>query len=127
MTQLLCTFSHKSDLELVIDYIQLKYQIPEKRIFIFQNDHNNVELYYTFNAMSITDRGKNTISIHRKRDSNTLYTVNAMNEVIKILNNGVLDESFVLPWDRFKNSFLLTDNELGYKQVPLRLYKQITW
>jgi len=86
-TQLLCTFAHKSDLNIITDYIQTSYEIPEHRIFVFSNSETTDNLYCTYNAMSTSRRGQNTISIHRKKETNTLYTVNALNEVIKSVNN----------------------------------------
>ena len=78
-TQLLCTFAHRSDLNIVSDYIQQSYTIPERRIFVFANAEATDNLYCTYNADAGTQRGQNTISIHRKKETNTLYTVNALN------------------------------------------------
>lgn len=126
-TQLLCTFAHRNDLNIIIDYIKSKYEIPERRIFAFANEIHPNELYCTYNANSYSDRGANTISIHRKKETNTLYTVNAMNEIIRIHNNGILDKSFILPWEQFENSFILTDEDSGYRVIKLKFFRKITW
>ena len=123
-TQLLCTFAHKNNLDIVIEYIKQNFTIPEHRIFVFANEEIRSELYCTFNAEYNGFRGKNTISIHRKKETNTLYTVNALNEVIMNLNNGILDKSMLLPWENFENSFLLT-TENGYKRVDLVFVNRI--
>ena len=125
-TQLLCTFAHKTNLDIVTEYIKQNFEIPEKRIFIFANHSKRNELYCTFNAEDNGHRGKNTISIHRKKETNTLYTVNALNEVIKDLNNGILDKTMILPWEAFENSFLLTDDN-GYRRVDLVFFKRINF
>jgi hypothetical protein len=125
-TQLLCTFAHKTNLDIVIEYIKQNFEVPEKRIFVFSNYANRNELYCTFNAEDNGHRGKNTISIHRKKETNTLYTVNALNEVIKDLNNGVLDKTMIIPWEAFENSFILQDDP-GYKRIDLTLYKRINF
>ena len=125
-TQLLCTFAHKTNLEIVTEYIKQNFEIPEKRIFIFANYEKRNELYCTFNAEDNGHRGKNTISIHRKKETNTLYTVNALNEVIKDLNNGILDKTMIIPWQAFENSFILQDDP-GYKRIDLILYKRINF
>ena len=125
-TQLLCTFAHKTNLDIVIEYIKQNFEVPERRIFIFSNYANRNELYCTFNAEDNGHRGKNTISIHRKKETNTLYTVNALNEVIKDLNNGVLDKTMIIPWEAFENSFILQDDP-GYKRIDLILYKRINF
>ena len=114
-TQLLCTFAHRSDINIVSEYIQHNYEIPERRIFVFSNAEVSDNLYCTYNANETARRGQNTISIHRKKETNTLYTVNALNEVIRTVNNGVLDKTFQLDWSIYQNSFILT--EIGRAHV----------
>jgi hypothetical protein len=125
-TQLLCTFAHKTDLNIVTEYIQSNYVIPEQRIFVFANNMLPDNLYCTYNANETSRRGQNTISIHRKKETNTLYTVNALNEVIRSVNNGILDKTFQLDWTRYQNSFILTDDD-GYRIIDLLFYKKFSW
>jgi hypothetical protein len=70
------------------------------------------ELFCTYNVdnenyNSYLDK---TISIHRKKETNTLYTINALNQLILHLNDGVLDKSFPIPWEDYENSLLVTDS-----------------
>ena len=125
-TQLLCTFAHRSDLNIITEYIQQSYGIPERRIFIFANAESGDNLYCTYNADAGTQRGQNTISIHRKKETNTLYTVNALNEIIRSVNNGILDRTFQLDWSIYQNSFILTD-DTGYRVIDLVFFKKISW
>ena len=125
-TQLLCTFAHKSDLNIITDYIQTSYEIPEHRIFVFSNAETTDNLYCTYNALATSRRGQNTISIHRKKETNTLYTVNALNEVIKSVNNGILDKTYQLDWVKYRNSFILTD-DAGFRVINLIFFKKISW
>lgn len=125
-TQLLCTFAHRSDINIVSEYIQHNYEIPERRIFVFSNAEVSDNLYCTYNANETARRGQNTISIHRKKETNTLYTVNALNEVIRTVNNGVLDKSYQLDWSIYQNSFILTD-DTGYRVIDLIFFKRISW
>jgi hypothetical protein len=69
---------------------------------------------------------ENTILIHRKKESNTLYTINALNELIKEENSGTLDIKFVLDWTKFKNSIILTNTE-GTKRVQTRIFEVISF
>ena len=64
----------------------------------------------------------NTILVHRKKQTNTLYTINALNELIKSLNNGVLDKRFPINWKDYKNCILLIQTE-GFNKSILRLEK----
>ena len=52
-----------------------------------------------------------TISLHRKKHSNTLYTINALNQIIVQLNNGVLDKRFPVPWKDYRNCILLYNDD----------------
>ncbi len=125
-TQLLCTFAHQSDLNIITDYIQQSYTIPEHRIFVFSNSDRPEQLYCTYNADASEMRGQNTISIHRKKETNTLYTVNALNAIIRRVNNGVLDKTYQVDWSMYRNSFILTDDD-DYRVVELLFFKKISW
>jgi hypothetical protein len=63
-----------------------------------------------------------TMAIHRKKETNTLYTINALNEAIRKDNDGELDKTFSLEWSQYQNSLLLT-NDQGLNVVKTKLYK----
>jgi len=121
--QLLCTFANSLNYTETIKEITQQYTLIDNKIFIFANENNLRELYLTFNVEKIerANRYKGTISIHRKKQTNTLYTLNAMNKLIADENNGVFDKNFQLNWELYKNSIILT-NEIGVKIVPLKLF-----
>ena len=124
-TQLLCTFAHRKDLDLIVDYVKKSYTVSEKRMFVFSDASNRHDLYVTYNVQP-DDYGKtpNTIMIHRKKETNTLYTVNALNVIILKANNGILDKKFIINWPNYENSLLLTDcDEL--RHIHLDLHKRI--
>ena len=124
-TQLLCTFAHRKDLDLIIDYISKSYTISEKRLFVFANAEKSSELYVTYNVEPDDyKKTPNTIMIHRKKETNTLYTVNALNAIIRKSNNGVLDKKFVINWQIYDNSLMLTDGD-DIKHIHLDLHKRI--
>ena len=121
--QLLCTFSNSVQYTDVLKEIPQQYKLIDNKIFIFANENNLRELYLTFNVEKndLNNRFKGTISIHRKKQTNTLYTLNAMNKLIADENNGVYDKNFQLSWELYKNSIILT-NDIGVKIVPLKLF-----
>jgi hypothetical protein len=123
LKQLLCTFSNSSQYTDALKEIPKQYTLIDNKIFIFANENNLRELYLTFNVekREQINRYKGTISIHRKKQTNTLYTLNAMNKLIADENNGVFDKSFQLNWNLYKNSIILT-NEIGVKIVSLKLF-----
>ena len=123
-TQLLCTFAHKSDIFLVVDYIKSTYILPENKIFVFANINNQDELFCTYNIEAKEIKGKNTILIHRKKETNTIYTVNALNNLIMKINGGILDKTFPIEWARYENTLLLSfDSDV--REIKLTLYSII--
>ena len=128
MNKLYCTFSSKSDIDSTISYIINSYNILNNRIFILESPQSeeyictyNIELGNTLKYLL-----PNTIMVHRKKESNTLYTINALNSLIIKLNNGKLDISYRIIWDNYKNSILLTQENLDFKQLSTTIYKVIT-
>jgi hypothetical protein len=99
------------DLENTVNTINRRYAILFNKIFILESPQSE-ELMCTYNIDSgnVQDAPMaNTILLHRKKESNTLYTINALNTLIKDLNGGILDKSFVVNWNDYKNCILLTD------------------
>ena len=127
-TQLLATFTNKTDLDATIEKIKGAYTIAFGKIYVLQNENNVNELICTYNvdleAGADYNDVKGTISLHRKKHSNTLYTINALNEVVANLNNGLIDSKFIVPWENFKNTLMVT-NSAGLNKIPTRIYKII--
>ena len=128
-TQLLCTFTTKDNLDKTIENIKESYKIVFNKIYVLQDENNIKDFLCTYNveAKSGVDYNdvKGTISLHRKKHSNTLYTINALNELIANFNNGVVDKSFPIPWENFKNMVLVTNSE-GLNRISTRIYKIIS-
>jgi len=111
--QLLCTFTHVDDLEVTLHTIQSSYTLVYNYIYVLKNADNPDDLYITYNidsALSPDFQLPNTILVHRKKETNTLYTINALNEIIKSLNGGYLDKTYRLPWENYRNQIILTGN-----------------
>ena len=127
-TQLLCTFTNKKKIDSIIEKIKESYTIAFSKIYILQNEEKIQELICTYNVESDADVDynlvPNTISLHRKKYSNTLYTINALNEIIKNLNNGLLDMNYQVPWENFKNMIIVTNSE-GLNKINTRIFKII--
>jgi hypothetical protein len=113
LNKLFCTFTSHSDVDETISTISNKYSILFNKIFILESPHSD-ELICTYNI----DTGNvssqplpNTILLHRKKESNTLYTINALNTLIKSLNGGVLENQYRINWYDYKNCILLTTGD----------------
>ena len=123
-TQLLCTFTKRNRFYETVDIILACNDIVFDKVYVFQNENDYHQLICTYNVEYDEDAIQevpDTISLHRKKNTNTLYTINALNEVIRELNGGVLDKRFPIPWDDYYNSLLLT-NENGLNKIPTKIH-----
>jgi hypothetical protein len=123
--RLFCTFTPLNKLDSLIDGLSHKYDIMYNKMFVLHVKSNN-EYVVTYNVDqgNVNDIPENTILVHRKKESNTLYTINALNELIKKLNDGVVDTKFPVEWQHYRNCILLTQhNEI--KQLNTKIYKII--
>jgi hypothetical protein len=124
MNKLFCTFSPKESLEDTLRDINREYTILYKKIFVLASPDSE-EYMCTYNIEIEGGQTRilpNTILLHRKKESNTLYTINALNTLIKTLNNGVLDSTFPINWPDYKNSILLTQGE-DLKRLNTTIHK----
>lgn len=121
--QLLCTFSERIECSPLIQRLLECYTVSDGKFFVFEDCKNPSVLMVTYNVL-VSDTGlvkfPETISIHRKKQTNTLYTLNAMNKIIMEENGGVMDKSFQLDWEIYKNCLIIT-SESGYRIIDLRL------
>jgi len=123
--RLFCTFTPLSELEALILALTNRYSIMYNKMFVLHIKSNN-EYVITYNVDqgNVNDIPENTILVHRKKESNTLYTINALNELIKKLNRGVVDTNFSVNWQHYRNCILLTQhNEI--KQLNTKIFKII--
>jgi|TARA_R110000772_G_scaffold117133_1_gene222479 hypothetical protein len=123
--KLFCTFTTLEDLDRTLVEVKSSYDILYRKIFVLYIKSNE-EYVCTYNVepSSIEEIIPNTILVHRKKDSNTLYTINALNELIKLLNGGVVDIRYKVNWQHYRNTVLLTQhNEL--KQLKTKIHKII--
>jgi hypothetical protein len=121
--RLFCTFTAIEDLEELVSELSRRYSIMYNKMFVLHVKSNN-EYVITYNVDqgNINDIPDNTILVHRKKESNTLYTINALNELIKKLNGGVVDTNYTVNWQHYKNCILLTQhNEI--KQLNTKIFK----
>ena len=121
--RLYCTFTTSDKVEQLIDTIQTSYVILFNKIFVLESlDGEKIMLTYNvdMNNSAKDSMVDNTILVHRKKQTNTLYTINALNEVIKSLNNGVLDKSFTVNWNDYRNCILLIQTE-GFNRIDTKI------
>ena len=121
--KLYCTFTDVNDVDEIIDKIQTSYVILFDKIFVLESlDGEKIMLTYNVDLNNSLEETlvSNTILVHRKKQTNTLYTINALNELIMSLNNGVLDKRFPIEWNNYRNCILLVQAE-GYTKVDTKI------
>jgi hypothetical protein len=122
-TQLLCTFTNEESFENVISVILKNYELFSRKIFVLKLEPSK-ELVISYNIIPANENSflPNTIMVHRKKESNTMYTINALNRLIADLNKGVVDKSFQIDWDIYRNSVILTNGD-SYKVLKTSLFR----
>ena len=121
--RLYCTFTTVDAYEEVANNIQSSYVILFNKLFVLESlDGEKIMLTYNvdMNNSTADSMMDNTILVHRKKQTNTLYTINALNEVIKSLNNGVLDKSFAVNWNDYRNCILLIQTD-GFNRIDTKV------
>jgi len=106
MVILVALFVERENRDGALQTIKDKFNIQGNKVFILEQDKDEDELIFTFNIemkdddkkedLNLDEYGK-LIRIHRKKETNTLYTINALNTILKDVDTN---------WDNYKYSFL---------------------
>jgi hypothetical protein len=123
--KLFCTFIEHNRLDETLNSLTTRYAILYNKIFVLESPDTD-ELILTYNIDIVNNNSQNalsnTILLHRKKESNTLYTINALNALIRELNGGVLDTNYRVNWVDHRNTILLTQDG-GLRKVHTKIYK----
>ena len=121
--KLFCTFTSGEELDGLVSELSTVYTIMYNKMFVlFVKSTNEYVVTYNVDQGNVNSIPENTILVHRKKETNTLYTINALNELIKKLNGGVVDTSYRVNWQHYQNCILLTQNG-DLKQLNTKVYK----
>lgn len=123
LNKLFCTFTEPEKLEENVSNIKKLYEIKYNKIFAFSlKETNEIVLTYNVELGNVSGIPPNTVLVHRKKETQTLYSINALNLLIENLNGGKLDNNFIIDWKKYQNSLLLTSgNEL--RILNTKIYK----
>ena len=123
--KLFCTFTDLEGLDALLENIQSKYTIIYNKMFVLSIvGKDEYVVTYNVDQGNVQTIPENTILVHRKKESNTLYTINALNELIKKLNGGVVDTNYKVDWQHYRNTVLLTQHD-ELKQLKTKIFKII--
>ena len=98
--------------------------LTNKFIFLFEDKGDPSKKILTYNA--IPEKGKKfnprlfTMRIHRKKQTNTLYTINGLNLAIAAENDGKTGRDIKLNWEDYRETILLSVNrELKMQEIKV--------
>jgi len=121
--RLFCTFTNLDEINDTVENLKNLYTIMYNKVFVlYIKSTDEYTITYNIEQENVNTIPENTILVHRKKESNTLYTINALNELIKKLNGGAVDSRFPINWQHYRNSILLT-NQGDLKQLNTKIYK----
>jgi len=123
--KLFCTFTTLQELDSLLEHITSSYNVMYNKIFVLHIKSNDEYVCtYNIDQGNVNSLPPGTIMVHRKKDTNTLYTINALNELIKRLNGGVVDTKFPIDWQHYRNTVLLTQHD-ELKQLKTKIHRII--
>jgi len=118
MNRLFCTFLNTVDEAEGFITNNLRLNKIDSKVYLFES-LNSPEYIVTYNVNGDFDFPA-TVMVHRKHDYNTLYSINALNLLIRELNGGVLDTQYPIDWEQYRNTIMLSsENKLNLLRTKL--------
>ena len=108
-TQLLCTFSTPATYPKDVIDLGEAYEISGNRIYVLIGEDDPTKIFLTYNVpINVPVHFQRTILIHRKRDYNILYSINALNELIQREYGGDINSTrLIVDWSLYRSSLIL--------------------
>lgn len=125
MIQLICLFTSEDSLDHTTNMIVKTYEVVYNRIFVLSIKESE-ELVCSFNVEKEKQFKQlpGAMLVHRKKETNTLYTINSLNALIRKENNGIADSKYSVDWTKYSNSLLVTSNN-DLKVLQTEVYQII--
>ena len=123
-TQLVCTFIKKYQIDDTLYDIKNEFTVLSNKVFLLRSNEIMNELILSYNVLLDSHKEflPGSILVHRKKETNTIYTINALNELIMNLNNGVLDKKYPIDWEKYKDTMLLKKPD-GLKLLKIEVVR----
>jgi hypothetical protein len=106
--KLIGLFCKENEIEQNINLIKYKFSNPAytSKLYLFDTDSTG-EYLITFNTNGVNNYTlSHSISLHRHKLTNTLFTLNALNSIIKEQNGNFLDPNFEVDFSEYRNTCL---------------------
>lgn len=134
---LLASFINRVDIDDTVEKIKKYFLINTEdktnpfKIFLLKNVDDETKVILTYNVVlddtKILQYNKNipgTINLHRKKETNTLFTINALNSIVSLeTDDNQKNKEHIIQWENYKNCILITQNGIGFLKVRTELEK----
>ena len=129
---LLASFLVTEDEDRIFEEVQFiadNINLSNKHIFLLKSINEPNKKILTYNAVVKKGRSFNsrlfTIRIHRKKQTNTLYTINALNAAVAEQHDGQTGKHLKLDWSLYQNCILLNEGKKlnAYPVEVLKIFK----
>jgi hypothetical protein len=122
MSRIHITFTPPIELDKLLKSINTFYELEYNKVLILKVLETS-EYVCCYNLMPGNfELLPNTLYLHRKKYTNTFYTINALNLIVKKENDGFWKKDFEVNWENYKNKIMLCqDNNL--KELNTELVK----
>lgn len=132
-TILLASFLKKDEVPFTLKKIKENFAIVSSKVFVLKDKSDESKSILTYNIsvndkidkVKFSDIIQGTISLHRKKDTNTLYTINSLNSLVKLQNNGIEDRNFKVSWEDYTNCILITKKDNSLLKIETELLEVI--
>ena len=98
----------QEEVQYIVDHLTL----TNNMIFLLQQKNNLEQKILTYNIETTEQRRYNprvfTRRINRKKQTNTLYTINALNAALSIQYEGSSGSHLKLDWEKYNDCVMLT-------------------
>ena len=95
-----------------VNHIVENLDLTTNYIFLLRHTDEPHKKILTYNARTSPGKSFNprlyTMRVHRKKQTNTLYTINALNLAVAAQHGGATGKELSLDWDSYANSLLLS-------------------
>jgi hypothetical protein len=112
---LLASFLSTDDSDVISQEVQEivnNLELTNDYIFLLKNVNDPSKKILTYNAIPQQGSSFNprlyTMRVHRKKQTNTLYTINALNAAVAAQHDGKTGKDLKLDWTQYENCLLLT-------------------
>ena len=130
---LLASFVSAADPEKIqteVEFIANNMELTNNLIFLLHQKDDPSKKILTYNITMTGQRDLNprlfTMRVHRKKQTNTLYTINALNRAVALEHGGQTGKHLKLDWAKYANSIMIvTGNELKVYEVEVSKIFQI--